>query len=355
MRLIYITLFYLISAVLLHAQPRFVPDMEIKKLGEVEFQQPKKIVFGFANKGDQPLKITSVKASCGCLNVSFPEDSILAGERGEITVVYDANILGTFQKEVEVYTNATEDPVYLGLQGVVVVDVKELGEDCPIDLGNVQIQTNYLEFDDVHKGEHPFVEFALVNKDHTAFRPELMHLPTYLSAQYIPENVPPSKKGIIRLTLDSDKLLQMGLNRTSVYLSRYMGDKISEANEIQISAILLPDFSKMTAEEKENAPVLELSESSLEFDLLTKKSKPTHTILVYNRGKSNLLFEQVQVFNKAISVSLANRVLKPGACTKLKVSVTPKYLKREKGRPRVLLITNDPIQPKTVINIDVKQ
>jgi hypothetical protein len=85
------------------------------------------------------------------------------------------------------------------------------------------------------------------------------------------------------------------------------------------------------------------------------KSKATQTIVVSNRGKSNLIFEQVQVFNKAVSVNLGNRVLKPGASTKLKVSLTPKYLKREKGRPRVLLITNDPLQPKIVINIDVKQ
>ena len=211
------------------------------------------------------------------------------------------------------------------------------------------------EFDDVHKGERPVVEVALINKEHTAFRPKLMHLPAYLSAEYIPENVPAGKKGLIKLTLDSDKLLQLGLNKTSVYFSRYLGDKINEANEIQISAILLPDFSKMTDEERKNAPELYLAEPSIEFGPLTGKSKLTRTLLLFNRGKSNLRIEQVQVFNKAVSVSLGNRELKPGASTKLKVSVTPKYLKREKWRPRVLLITNDPSKPKTVINIDVKQ
>ena len=350
----YFFFLYLISVGILHAQPRFVPDVEIKKLGEVEFQQPKRVVFGFTNKGNQPLKISSVKASCGCIDVAFPKTAIPAGKSGEIALVYDANILGTFYKEVEVVSNASDTPAYLGIQGTVVVDVREVGEEYPIDLGNVQIQTNNLEFDDVHKGEHPVVEMSLVNKEHTAFRPELMHLPAYLSAQYIPENVPPGRKGVIRLTLDSDRLLQMGLNKTSVYLSRYMGDKISDANEIQISAILLPDFSKMTAEEKENAPKLYISESLLEFGPLAEKSKKSHTILVYNKGNSDLHFEQVQVFSEAVSVSIGNRVLKPGASTKMKISVMPKYLKRAKGRPRVLLITNDPSQPKTVINIDIK-
>ncbi|MBO7069156.1 MAG: DUF1573 domain-containing protein [Bacteroidaceae bacterium] len=350
----YIFLLYLMCAGILYAQPRFVPDVEIKKLGEVEFQQPKRVVFDFVNKGNQPLRISSAKASCGCMDVSFPKTAIPAGKRGEITLVYDAGMLGTFYKEIEVVSNASESPVYLGIQGTVVVGVRDVGEDYPIDLGNVQLQTNYLEFADVHKGEHPVLEMSLINKEHTAFRPELMHLPAYLSAQYIPENVPPGKKGVIRLTLDSDKLFQMGLNKTSVYLSRYMGDKISDANEIQISAVLLPDFSRMTAKEKENAPALYISESFLDFGSLEGKSKATHTISVYNQGKSDLHFEQVQVFSEAVSVSLGNRVLKPGASTKLKITVTPKYLKHAKGRPRVLLITNDPLQPKTIVNIDVK-
>ena len=200
----------------------------------------------------------------------------------------------------------------------------------------MRIETNYLEFDDVHKGEHPVLEFSLINKEHTAFRPELMHLPAYLSAQYVPENVPPGKRGVVRLMLDSDKLPQMGLNKTSVYFSRYMGDKISDANEIQVSAVLLPDFSQMTPEEMENAPQLDLAESKVSFGPWASKSRQTHTILVFNKGKSDLRFEQVQVFNDAVSVSLGNRVLKPGAGTKLRVSVTRKYLKRSKARPRVL-------------------
>jgi hypothetical protein len=329
--------------------------VEIRKLGEVVFQHPKRVVFGFTNKGNQPLVITSAKPSCGCMDVTFPTEPVPAGKGGEISLVFDAAILGTFYKEVEVLTNASETPVYLTIQGSVVTELQDVGQDLPIDLGNVRIETNYLEFDDVHKGERPVVEVALINKEHTAFRPKLMHLPAYLSAEYIPENVPAGKKGLIKLTLDSDKLLQLGLNKTSVYFSRYLGDKINEANEIQISAILLPDFSKMTDEERKNAPELYLAEPSIEFGPLTGKSKLTRTLLLFNRGKSNLRIEQVQVFNKAVSVSLGNRELKPGASTKLKVSVTPKYLKREKWRPRVLLITNDPSKPKTVINIDVKQ
>ena len=72
MKLIYPTIIYLMCAGILHAQPRFVPDVEIRKLGEVVFQHPKRVVFGFTNKGNQPLVITSAKPSCGCMDVTFP-------------------------------------------------------------------------------------------------------------------------------------------------------------------------------------------------------------------------------------------------------------------------------------------
>ena len=55
------------------AQPRFVPDTDIKKVGEVEFQVPRHFSLGFTNKGDKPLLIKEVKASCGCIDVSFPK------------------------------------------------------------------------------------------------------------------------------------------------------------------------------------------------------------------------------------------------------------------------------------------
>ena len=84
------------------AQPRFVPDTDIKKVGEVEFQVPRHFSLGFTNKGDKPLIIKEAKASCGCLDVSFPKNAIAAGSRGEIDITFDAKMLGSFYKEVEV-------------------------------------------------------------------------------------------------------------------------------------------------------------------------------------------------------------------------------------------------------------
>ena len=337
------------------AQPRFVPDTDIKKVGEVEFQVPREFRLGFTNKGDKPLHIKEVKASCGCLDVKYPQAPVAAGSRGEIVLTFDAKLLGTFYKEVEVLTDASDTPAYIAIQGVVVTEVQDFSDEYPIDLGNVRLMTNVVEFEDVNMGDHPTAELRVLNTDHTAYRPELMHLPPYLSAQCEPEDIPAGKAGTIHLTLNSEKLGGLGLNQTSIYLSRYMGDKIGEANEILVSAILLPSFAGMSDQALAQAPELSVSESSVELQPLSGKKEVSRTILLTNTGKSDLHIQQVQVFNRSISVKIADRVIRPGKSTKLKVSVAARYLGKSKGRMRVLLITDAPKQAKQYINVEVNE
>ncbi len=354
MKSTYILSFFFFLTTILCAQPRFVPDTEIVKLGEVEFQHPKMVKVGFTNKGDRPLLIKSVHPSCGCMDVTFPKEKIEPREQGEITLTYDAKLLGAFHKDVEIFTNASEDPTYIYINGVVVTEIKDYSKDYPIDLGNIRLKSNYIEFDDVNKGDHPVAELELINVDRVAYQPELMHLPPYLSMECVPENIPPGKSGIIKLTLNSEKLNLMGLNQTSVYLARYIGDKIGEANEIVVSAVLLPDFSQLKESDLANAPELYITEKKVNIGSLGGKEKRSAKVMLINMGKSDLHFQQVQVFSKSISVSLGNRVLKPGKSTKLKVTAHSKYLKNAKNTPRVLLITNDPKHAKEIINVDVK-
>ena len=343
----------LLSVVAMQAQPRFVPDTDIKKVGEVEFQVPKKFSLGFTNKGSEPLVIASVKASCGCLDVEYPREAIAAGARSEISLTYDAKLLGSFYKEVEVMTNASDKPAYIAIQGTVVTEVHDYSDEFPIDLGNVRLVTNTVEFEDVNRGDKPTAELRILNADRTAFRPELMHLPPYLSAKCEPEDIPAGKVGTIRLTLDSEKLSGLGLNQTSIYLSRYMGDKIGETNEILVSAILLPSFADMSEEALAKAPELGISESSVDMGDFNGKKSITKTILLTNTGKSDLHIHAVQVFNRAISVDIANRTIRPGKTTKLKITVSAHYMGKSKGRMRVMLITDAPHQAKQYINVDV--
>lgn len=336
------------------AQPRVELDRDVANMGEIMFQLPSKVSFTLKNAGDEPLGITEVIPSCGCTAVEWTRELIAPGAEGTITAVYDAKMLGSFQKDLEVYTNASDEPMYLHMQGRVVSKLSDYSGTFPIDLGNVRLNVNNVEFDNVNRGDHPVMELQILNTGRKSYKPYLMHLPSYLSAEYFPEQLNGGRMGKILLTLDSEKLHQMGLTQTSIYLAREVGDKVSEENEITVSSVLLPDFSSLSARDRELAPRLVLSADTLDMGEMGRKRKKSMTVEVRNEGKRTLQVRTLQVFNKALSVSLSERNIAPGETAKLKVTVAAKYLSKVKSSPRVLLITNDPARSKEIITINVK-
>lgn len=178
-----------------------------------------------------------------------------------------------------------------------------------------------------------------------------MHLPPYLSAKAVPEKLGRGKAGKILITLDTEKVPKLGITRSSVYLARYPGDKVGSDNEIPLSVVLLPDFEGVSDLEKKNPPHISLSATELEFKDLKPNQHKSQTVVLTNTGKSDLQIKDMQVFNIALGVKLKKHTLKPGESTKMKVTVLAENLPRVKGTPRVLMITNDPDQPKLTVRV----
>lgn len=134
------------------AQPKATVAREVANMGEVGYLMPRKVSFTLKNTGNEPLHINEVIPSCGCVSVEWTREPVAPGGEGLITTEYDARMLGVFQKDLEVYTNASEQPFYLHLQGRVVAKLSDYSGDFPIDLGNVRMNVDNIEFDDVNRG-----------------------------------------------------------------------------------------------------------------------------------------------------------------------------------------------------------
>lgn len=62
--------------------------------------------FYFTNKGNLPLQLISVNASCGCTTPKWSKDRILPGKRGFIKVKFKSKgIQGAVSKTVTAYAN----------------------------------------------------------------------------------------------------------------------------------------------------------------------------------------------------------------------------------------------------------
>ena len=62
----------------------------------------------------------------------------------------------------------------------------------------------------------------------------------------------------------------------------------------------------------------------------------------------------MQMYTSGLKVTLGSREIAPGQSTKLSITGFADQLATVKGRPRILMITNDPDHPKIVINIKKK-
>ena len=352
-------LFVLLSLVLMttlsvKAQPRLEFEHTTQELGTLLWHHPRTATFKVTNKGTQDLLITNVRTDCGCTDAEWTTTPIGPGGSGMIKATYDAEMLGHFNKGLAVYTNLDDKPHYLQLVGVVAMnDVAEQTAEYPYKVGDYYLSTDDIEFDDVNKGDTPTVVLSILNSSKKSYRPELMHLPKYLTAQADPAVIRPGRVGRVLLTLNSNELHTMGLTQTSVYLSRFMGDRVSKETEINVSATLLPDFIE-TPSGQALAPVAQLDSTHITLPPLGKKKKVSGQLMIRNTGKTPLIINALQVYNPGISVSLNKRRIDPGQAEKLKITINANttYFK---GRRRVLLITNDPEHSKIVVDVVVQK
>ena len=318
-------------------------------VGKTGFQVPVTATFEMRNKSSKQMVISRLETDCGCTTIDGPK-IIGPGERFTISMTYDARMLGHFTKQATLYSNASPEPVYLKMKGVVLTDVVDYSKRYPYDMGGMLASINNIEFDDVKKGEHREVEINLMNNTEQDMTPNMLHLPSYLHALAMPEKLEPNRSGKIILTLNSEEVQQYGLTQVSIYLAKKLGEKISSDTEIPVSIVLLPDMTAFEGQNIELAPQLQLSAQALNLE----KKKKNGTIILSNTGKSVLKVTSLQMFTGGVQVKLPKSELQPGESTKLRVNIIPNQIRKARSKPRILMITNDPQHAKEVITINVE-
>lgn len=84
---------------------------EVYDFGEVPEGTKVTHQFKFTNTGSNPLKLTRVKASCGCTTPKYSEESVAPGEQGYIDVEFDSSGKPGFQNKSVTVTGNFADGV----------------------------------------------------------------------------------------------------------------------------------------------------------------------------------------------------------------------------------------------------
>ena len=324
---------------------------ELIDLGQVEYGKPATVKFRLKNMSGKAFSITGIETDCGCTDVTAPEGTIAKNAEYSITATYDAKTIGRFTKRAYITLDNNNEPMTLTIRGVVVDEVVDYVGGYPFALGALMVDNNEIEFDDVNRGETPYKTIHVLNTSDQPSQPQVMHLPQYLTADVSPTTIQPGHSGKITITLDSNRLRDFGLSQTNVYLGFAQGDKVSADKAIEVSAVLLPDFRKLSDAQLAVAPHITISADTLNLGPTTGKKKKSGNIDITNTGKSTLDISSIQMFNTGLQVSLNKTTLEPGETARLRVTAVAADLKKAKRMPRILIITNDPDRPKVIIRV----
>ena len=339
--------------ILMHAQAISLPSDTVN-CGQVVYKHPVKAEFKMKNSGDKPLVISDVKTSCGCTTVSYPSVAIAPGKTFTVSAVYDAKTMGHFQKEVGIYSNASDKPLLLTIRGEVVAKKSNFKGEYPYTLGDMLVDKAEILFDNVNRGDMPIQQVHILNNSDETMEPQLMHLPPYLRGEVKPKRVAPGRSATVTLQVDSKQLGDLGLTQTGIYLGEFPGDKVAPEKEISISAVILPDFDHLTDAQRANAPKMVLSAEKIDLGRFDGKDKKKGVLEITNAGKNTLKVRSLQMFTTGLEVSLNKTQIEPGETAKLKVTAYAKQLRSARSKPRILMITNDPNQTKVILNVNVE-
>lgn len=320
--------------------------------GTVKYQNPVSATYQINNTTGKPVKITKVLTSCGCTTANYPDSVIASGSTYNITLTYDAQTLGHFNKQAAVYTTAGSQPVVLTLTGLVTGEQYTYRGNYPYTLGILKADKDYLEFDNVNRGETPSLKLNVYNATDETLQPVLMHLPSYLHAKAVPTMLAPHHTAVFTVTLDANKVRDVGLTQTDIYLGSKLSDNVSADKQITVSTVILPQFGSSAGSAIGDVPELKLSATQLDLGKFGKKKKLKGTITLTNVGKADLTIKRLQMFTSGLEVTLNKTTIHSGEQARMKITALAESLRKVRTTPRILMITNDEQNASVTIQVN---
>ena len=305
--------------------------------------------FKFTNKGNVPLILSNVRASCGCTTPKWTREPVAPNATGEIQVSYNPkNRPGAFNKTITVSSNADKPTVVLRISGSVDQREKTLAENYPSKVGELRTKTNYISFAQIKINDVETKELEFINDTDKPVTVGFKSVPKFMTAKVEPATIPANGKGVLSVTYNAKEANTYGFASHRIYFTQNGSNdhKIS----IGVSATIEEDFSALTPEEVANAPVAAFSEKAYDFGEMVQGEKKEHTFSLKNSGKSELIIRNVRSSCGCTAVAPSKKVIAAGETVPIKVTFDSRG-KRGRQSKSITVITNDPKNPTTTLRI----
>lgn len=297
--------------------------------------------FLFVNRTDRPVKILSVKASCGCTTPGWTDDAIAPGETGYVRAKYDPDGRpGYFDKSLTVTTDYDSDPIILQIKGQVVQHKSP--DEYQVEKGSWHFKNSAFNMGVVlHHADPVIKEFYFYNAGKRVVKISAVDAPPYLRVE-VPYTLEPGAMGKLQLTFFGSQRPAYGLQSDNITF--HTDDPDMPLKSFTVYSTLEDDFSTISRQEYESGPRLSLSDQSFDFGRLKQGGSYTHQLNFTNTGRTTLEIRSIQGNCTCIDVTADPASLKPGATGKINITFNPGD-RLNTQQKSVMIYSNDPTEP----------
>ncbi len=294
------------------------PDHKIKfektshDFGTLTQGDPCQFTFKLTNTSDAPVKLTNVKASCGCTTPKWSREPIAPGETSEIPVKYDSNRLGNFNKSIRVTYEGSAQPIVLFIKGKI--NPKEGANPVPTPVktplveappkpainygivrGGISFEKVIENLRSITSNDSKTVAYRFKNTSTSPIKINEAKTQSDpgISVKFADADLAPGEESSFEVTVDGKKM--KADNVADGYFSKRVTFYTDEPTSNEKIVTLNGSFAKIyTEEEKAAAPKLVFEKESIDGGKLIEGEKFVVDYIFTNEGKTDLELTSVK-------------------------------------------------------------
>ncbi len=307
--------------------------------------------FAFVNSGDQPLKISLVKASCGCTTPYWSKEEILPGDTGRVSARYNTrNRPGVFSKSLRITSNATNANLTLYIKGNVEPRPRTIEDDFPAKFGALRVKNRSFNIGKITTEQTITRSFDVYNDSDSLLRlfPDSVEVPGHISIAFVPKELQSKERGIINITYDVIKINDLGYRSDDIVIRTNEAD--DPEKKLAVIATIAEYFPPMSMDDLELAPKMVPRKKTHDFGKIAKDSVVETEFILVNEGKSELNIRMTKANCPCVIPKLEKDTLQPGEKVIMKVTFDTKG-RRGRQYKNVSIFSNDPKTPTRMVTV----
>ena len=165
------------------------------------------------------------------------------------------------------------------LSGLTTLAQQQKQNEYPNPIGNLKFNTSQLSLQNLNNTDSKTDTLKMMNDWDKAMTLSFTKLPEYIKCKAVPETLKAKQKGYILVTYDAAKRNDFGYvyDRVSIQTN----DSAQPEKFINVSVNIVEDFSKLTPEQKANAPKIKFDKRLREIDFGIFNGKSVESFVNY--------------------------------------------------------------------------